>query len=233
MTTYLKATSTDEFFNNFPHQPSQIEGQPSYDDLRALQDFLYKNAASVPSARGGGAHGHFELVMEPAAYTVTVPGQVFTAPAALVQLEFAGLTGSQITEANRQYADQQKEFRESENLTAALRRQISRTIEPLYLAPLEDELLGLVGLSAQTILAWLITNYGAIMPQELTANRKKLDMPYNPTSEPFQVLTTRVQICLLVRKRWRPPDFRSRSHQCFNRGLGSIRRARTSHRSLA
>jgi hypothetical protein len=43
------------------------------------------------------------------------------------------------------------------------------------------------------ILAWIMQNYGAIMPQELTDNHRKLDASYNPTNKPFQVLTSRVQ----------------------------------------
>jgi hypothetical protein len=193
MTTFLKATSTDEFYNNFPHQPSQIEGQPTYDDLRALRDVLYKNAASIPSSKGGGAHGHLGIVMEPASYAIAVPGQVYTAPLAPALIAYDGLTSAQIAEAARQYAANHKDFQEYNNISSALRRQITRTIEPLYLAPLEDELTGLLGLTLQTIMVWLMTNYGAIMPSELTANRQRLDVPYNPTSEPFQVLTTRVQ----------------------------------------
>jgi hypothetical protein len=38
-----------------------------------------------------------------------------------------------------------------------------------------------------------MANYGAIMPQELTDNRHKLDEPYNPSNEPCQIVTNRVQ----------------------------------------
>ena len=40
MTVYLKASITDEFYQNFAEQPSKIDGQPNYEDIRRLHQTL-------------------------------------------------------------------------------------------------------------------------------------------------------------------------------------------------
>jgi hypothetical protein len=107
--------------------------------------------------------------------------------------DFTDLTGPQILERNQLYAEAQKEQKEFDNLQKALVNQISTALEDLYIDPLRELYLGLSGLTARTVIAWLMANYGAIMPQELTDNRRKLDEPYNPSNEPFQIVTNRVQ----------------------------------------
>jgi hypothetical protein len=153
MTTYQKATSPDDFFTNFLSHPTKIEGQPNYDDLRALRETLYRNAASVPSTRGGGAHGHLGMLMEPATYATLVPGHAFDAPVPPEPLNYNGMTAAQIAATNRQYSNDRKEYQEYLHIGQAINKQISRTLEPLYLAPVEDPILGMVGLEPRTILA--------------------------------------------------------------------------------
>eukprot|EP00957_Ditylum_brightwellii_P145854 11106186-Ditylum_brightwellii.AAC.1 len=41
---------------------------------------LYANAAAVPTALGGGAHGHIGLVMEAGLYGTLSSGTAYTAP---------------------------------------------------------------------------------------------------------------------------------------------------------
>jgi hypothetical protein len=97
-------------------------------------------------------------------------------------------------EPNRLYAKAQKEQKEFDNLQKALVNQISTALEDLYIDPLlREPYLGLSRLTARTAIAWLMANYGVIMPQELTTNCHKLDEPYNPSNEPFQIVTNRVQ----------------------------------------
>jgi hypothetical protein len=64
----IKATTMEEFFASFLVQPTKITGQPAYDDIRQLRTVIYHNAASIPSERGGGQHGHLGMVMNNAIY---------------------------------------------------------------------------------------------------------------------------------------------------------------------
>eukprot|EP00957_Ditylum_brightwellii_P001762 135182-Ditylum_brightwellii.AAC.1 len=61
MSTYL----TEEVQSKFLHKTlPQCNGEPNYDYIHEVMMALYANAAAVPTALGGGAHGHIGLVME-------------------------------------------------------------------------------------------------------------------------------------------------------------------------
>jgi hypothetical protein len=56
---------SDATFSGFPHRKrTKILGKPSNTSLQVLKRQLYKNAASIPSRRGGGAHGHLGMVLD-------------------------------------------------------------------------------------------------------------------------------------------------------------------------
>ena len=55
----------------FPHKIlEKINGTPSRIDIYDAQEKQTENAASRPSTRGGGAHGHVGMVLPPARYLV-------------------------------------------------------------------------------------------------------------------------------------------------------------------
>jgi hypothetical protein len=55
-------TSSTKF--TFPHETlTPIIGKPTNTTLQLLQRQLFTNARSVPSARGGGTHGHLAMVL--------------------------------------------------------------------------------------------------------------------------------------------------------------------------
>jgi hypothetical protein len=56
---------SDSNFLGFPHgKLTKILGKPTNTSLQVLKRQLYDNAASIPSRRGGGAHGHLGIVLE-------------------------------------------------------------------------------------------------------------------------------------------------------------------------
>ena len=55
----------------FPHTIlEKINGTPSHIDIDNAQEKQTENAASLPSTRGGGAHGHAGMVIPPERYVV-------------------------------------------------------------------------------------------------------------------------------------------------------------------
>ena len=66
--TLLKPTTAEEFFTAFIAHVPIITGEPTSDDLRHLRTILYQNAASVPTQRGGGQHGHLGMNMPAIAF---------------------------------------------------------------------------------------------------------------------------------------------------------------------
>ena len=63
--------SADGIAAAFPHKIlEKINGTPSRIDIDDAQEKQTENAASRPSTRGGGAHGHAGMVVPPARYVV-------------------------------------------------------------------------------------------------------------------------------------------------------------------
>eukprot|EP00957_Ditylum_brightwellii_P030730 2328734-Ditylum_brightwellii.AAC.1 len=56
---------------------------------------LYKNAATIASSLGGGAHGHIGLLMEPTLY-FSLSAMVYNAPSAPTRATLAGNATSQV-----------------------------------------------------------------------------------------------------------------------------------------
>jgi hypothetical protein len=172
MTTYLKASTVEDYYSSFLVRPTKIEGQPSYDDIRCIREVIYLNAAAVPSTRGGARHGHLGMIIEPELYETIAPGRPWADPGIPAPPDFTDLTGPQILELNRRYAEAQKEQKEFDNLQKAQVNQISTALEELYIDPFREPYLGLSGLTARTVIAWLMANYGAIIPQAPGTHRQ-------------------------------------------------------------
>ena len=65
---------------NFPYpQVGTINGFPTYEALDRLRQKICANASSVPSARGGGRHGHVGMCLDPAVYS-TLSNSIFAPP---------------------------------------------------------------------------------------------------------------------------------------------------------
>jgi hypothetical protein len=192
MTTIrLKPRSAQDFFDSFAQQPARIQGQPSYQDLSILRTALYKLAAQVPATLGGGLCGHIGMIMDPNTYT-TLSNIPWVDPILPVLADLTGMTGPQSAAATQIFNTELLQFQEMRHLDQALLRVITGAIEPVYIGPLEQPFVGLLNLSTQAVITWLVKNYGRILPAQAIANRQKLNDTWN-ASEPFQILNDRFQ----------------------------------------
>jgi hypothetical protein len=64
----------------------------------------------------------------------------------------AGATAAQIAEANRQHAENVREWREYNNIQAALRKQLLNAVEDVYVSAIKSPLTGYNNLSVHDIL---------------------------------------------------------------------------------
>eukprot|EP00957_Ditylum_brightwellii_P156780 11932736-Ditylum_brightwellii.AAC.1 len=86
----------DKIKAKFPHPTLQrIEGEPDYAEINTLMQQLYKNAATIPSSLGGGAHGHIGLVMEPILYS-SLSATACNAPSEPTRTTLPGNASSQV-----------------------------------------------------------------------------------------------------------------------------------------
>jgi hypothetical protein len=167
---------------------TNIEGKPTRATLQILQKQLNANAMSVQSQRGGGQHGHLQLVLTDAAY-LTLTGVTFVVPIhpGPVPIHLAAATTAQITETNRQFSVNLAEFNLNAKLHTALKALLTAAINDVYIAELCVETMEYANVTVRDLLAHLTTTYGAI-------TFTQLNIEHNP-NEPMEVLWKRVKEC--------------------------------------
>ncbi len=99
-------------------------------------------------------------------------------------------TGPQITEANRAFDAQQRDFATMSAVRTKLRSMLINAVEPLYFATLQDPRFGLNYVTIPTMVVTLVSTYGKITPEELEANRASLLTAWDIT-QPIEQLWSR------------------------------------------
>jgi hypothetical protein len=172
-----------------------ITGEPTNSSLKLLQAELNANAISIPSNRGGGAHGHLSLIQSPANY-LFLTGTDFEPPVnpGLTPTLPANATGNQITEANRQYRVDQSEYSLYLAVERNLKTQLTSAIDSLFIDELRDDTMGFANASTFLLLSHLHTTYGAVRSDQLEANAMRLDRQWDP-SDPIETVWQNAQEC--------------------------------------
>jgi hypothetical protein len=188
---------TSEGSNAFPHAvltplPPQ---RPTAAVLELLQQEVSANAISVPSSRGNGLLGHYALVVSPARYMLA-SGVAFIAPESpgIAPVHAANATGHMITEDNRQFLADQKEFIIFSATEAKLKQQILQAVPPTYTNSLKNKFIGFANVSALAILTHLFNDYGRITTHDLDENMKRLHKEWSPAN-PIEDLFEQIRSC--------------------------------------
>jgi hypothetical protein len=154
-------TTTGSTSFTFPHpELTAITERPTIATTNRLRKELYDNAMSVETSAGGGENGHLGLV---------IPGPL---------PDYAGLTEKQIIAANRLYDTSMAKYKTCKALKVKLRKQIIAAVPKLYLPP-DDPLFGYNKITPAQMLQHLTNAYGKMTPDELEANEKRLEQPFN------------------------------------------------------
>jgi hypothetical protein len=176
-------------------QLTPIAGEPNNSTLKLLQAELNSNAISIPSNRGGGAHGHLALIQDPTTY-LALTGAAFNSPAhpGLSPTLVANATGNQITEANRQYQADQGEYALFLAVERTLKAQLIAAIDSLYINELRDDTMGFANATTLQLLTHLHATYGEVRSDHLEANAMRLDRLWNPL-DPIETVWINAQEC--------------------------------------
>jgi hypothetical protein len=143
-----------------------ITSKPTNTALQLLQHQLFTNARSVPSARGGGLHGHLAILLSNADYIARV-GVAFSHSFSSCPPPVAVGTAAAISIALRAYKDTLNDAALYNNLLrAALTAQILTVVNPLFLSALEDPYFGFVDVTPFAMLLHLRDEYGTMTPEE-------------------------------------------------------------------
>ena len=135
----VSVPSPQIFIDNFPNTLQKIEGKPTYNKLKQAKSLLKQNAASVPSHQGGGLNGYLGIVLSDTAY-VSISATLFDLPdhPGVTPTIPAGATGPVIAQIVQEHTELLPEYREYVNVSAALKKQFTGSIDPVYLRARQD-----------------------------------------------------------------------------------------------
>jgi hypothetical protein len=188
------ATAVESLISSFPHPTiPPIQGQPTYESITDVTRLLNTNAASIHSELGGGNHGHLILTISAAVYTTLSP-TVFIAPAnpgpnVIIP---AGATAPQISAATRLHKENLRQWREYNNVDAALKQQLIHSVDPIYICTLQHRHTGFANVTTRQLIIHLLNSYGNILPNDIAANDASFRAPYDP-SQTIETLYSQIE----------------------------------------
>ena len=191
-------TTVDDVLAAFPH-PSlpKIQGRPTYEALHALRQQLRTNAASIPTALGGGQHGYAAITMTDQQYQ-QLTNQQFVTPAypGVHPAIPANATGHQIKQLEREHKADLQQYQQYVAVQQALKKQLIQAIDPIYLKAQEDRVIGFANRTTLDLLTYLFATYAQITATDLLDNLTvKLVQPWDP-STPFETVIAQIEDCI-------------------------------------
>jgi hypothetical protein len=146
--------SVDAIIEGFPQQLTKIRGLPTYSTLNSMRQSLYRNANSFSCTLGGGGHGYLGALMSTPKYLVATAPNVtaFVAPVFPGYIPVVNGTAAAIAAQARQHKENLRLWKEYDNVTKALRKQLISVIEPAYITHLEDEFSGFNNVEVKDLL---------------------------------------------------------------------------------
>jgi hypothetical protein len=188
---------TTEFNNIFPHPTLTplSTTTPNQTTLKILHQEMNANAIAVTSNRGNGQLGHLALVISPAKYLI-LSGIPFVPPVhpGNAPVHAVGATGPQITETNRQFSADLKEFTLYFNTEAALKKVLLQAVPATFTQKLRDEELGYASTTTLQLLTHLDTTYGVVNEDDLDRNLAALHKPWK-LHLPIETLFHQIHTC--------------------------------------
>jgi hypothetical protein len=180
---------------NFPHPtltPLSNTTTPTQLTLEPLHHALNANAIAIPTKRGDSTYGHYILVTTPKSY-LQVTGVDFDIPInpGMAPVQVAGETQHQITETNRQFLADEKEYLLFANAEAALKKLIIQAVPSTFTEILSDTVLGYARVKCIAILDHLDAKYGIITEDDLIQNLLEMHNTFD-LQQPIDKLFTRL-----------------------------------------
>ena len=172
---------------------TKINGEPTFDSLRKLHNELKINAQTIPSTRGGGAHGHLGLVLSAVDYQLITlqpfirpndPGD-FTLP--LNQ----NYTVEQITLLRETHREQRAEYDKVATVEIALKTFLVQAIDEDYLLEIRNSITRKLEGTIPIIIERLFATYGNLTSKKLLEKQNTLTMftydPHTPIDTIFRL----------------------------------------------
>lgn len=184
----------------FPHPeltPIPADTVPDFASLKIIHRQVNANAMTIPSTRGGGAHGHLALVIPAADYALipgTIPWVDPVHPGPNPVYPVLAPTAPQIHAAERQYKVDLEDVKLHQATRAQLKKQVLTAVPDTFLRTLKHDSYGYANVSVLEMLVHLDTTYGAVTADDLDDNITKMNAEWSPT-QPIEDLWNQIEQC--------------------------------------
>ena len=190
--------SSDAIAAAFPHTVlERVNGTPGREEIDDAQEKQTENAASRPSTRGGGNHGHAGMVVPLGRYVVEFnptayewepnPGEAPAYP--------DGVVAAPARILNNNFARAQRIFREQSGTHTALKNQLYRKYNSKYWTGLVQPGTGIATVSLIDMYAHLYVNYGQITDANLEDARLGITSQFDFATLPMKQYLFKVRKC--------------------------------------
>ena len=190
----MPSDTIDAIVDAFPHPSlTPIDGLPTFASIRNMQVELNANAASVHSNLGNGQLGLLYLTIDRTTYE-TLSDVVFVEPPnpGPVPEIPANATARQATDFRANHAENLRIFNQYIKTDKALKSQIIKAVDDLYLKTLKNRITGYANVSTRQMLDHLYASYASLTPQDLQSVDSAMKQPYDPHT-PIETLFDQIE----------------------------------------
>ena len=179
-----------------------IIGCPDYDSLQRVFKALRQNLASVYRVLGGGQHGWLGILLSSTLYDTLSSTTAFVVPVdpGMILPTMPVTTPPATPEEKKahllSFEETRSRYKMYVNITKAITRQISETINELYLRKIFSEYVGLNNRTLMQIYKHLIDTYGDIDEASFDTNRLRMLEPWESRAQPWEAFEDRIEKCM-------------------------------------
>ena len=173
---------------------TKIHGQPTDQDITALEKEPIAIAASIPTTLGGGNHGHAGLIVDATKYlpmigvAFVIPPNPGIYPAGLAANAAAGTRAR----AEAEHKEEVAQYKILKGVEQALKDIIFEAVESDYLMEIEDDTLGFLNQTPRQMINHLKARGGALDFADTKTLLAERDMEWDLSENP-QVYFNRVK----------------------------------------
>ena len=167
-------------------QITQINGQPTDEDINKLVNKLTECAATIPTMNGGGSHGHIGMLINDTEYrTFSTRGEPFVIPTNPGAYPLN--PSNDAIKRERQVAEHKMEVKEFEiylGVTNGLRKKIREAVNPEWLESIRHVTMGFSHLTPMQMIDHLHLGGALLDYMDVLELNAKLNEPWDGVENP-------------------------------------------------
>ena len=190
--------SVDDIIAKFPMKTLPIiSGEPDYTYINTVIQFIYGNAASLPTTLGGGQNGHIGLITTHLLYATLVPNNAYSAPIEPGILPLMAANLSVVTRETQKTAHEEARriYDNHTNMDDALKAQLIDSVDDTYLCEVRNKYKGYLGITTRNLIDHLLYRYSKITPADTEECKVRMNKPIG-LSQPIDLFFQRIDNCV-------------------------------------